>query len=190
MSEALPSGEVYRFAGRFESTRLLKSSKGVDTHLAIDLESGSSVVVKAAQTSHFSAPAERRLEHEAAALRDASSRFRTPLLAFGHERDRFFLVIPFVQGITLERRLAQGPLSVDETLAVGACLLAALDDAHQHGVLHRDVKPGNVIVNDGVIREATLIDFGFSRSDWLDPALRDEPVGTALYLSPEQAGLL
>ncbi len=69
--------------------------------------------------------------------------------------------------------------------------LAGLSEAHAHDVLHRDVKPANVIVNEGTpLREATLIDFGLARSTRLDGSHRDQLVGTAQYLSPEGAGLL
>jgi serine/threonine protein kinase len=74
---------------------------------------------------------------------------------------------------------------------VGICVLAALEEAHDNGILHRDVKPANVIVDDGSpIRKATLIDFGLARSARLSASIRDLPVGTANYMSPEQAGLL
>jgi two-component system sensor kinase len=78
-----------------------------------------------------------------------------------------------------------------EAITLGRALLASLSAAHAHNVLHRDVKPANVIVNDdGPLREATLIDFGLARSTNLDASIRDHWVGTAQYLSPEGAGLI
>src|SRR5205823_6508031 len=94
-------------------------------------------------------------------------------------------------GVTLEYRLRRDPLSVGETLTVGRCLFRALQAVHDQGVLHRDLKPANLIVDEtSPLTRATIIDFGLARSARLDPSLRDQPVGTARYMSPEQAGLL
>src|SRR6218665_3486001 len=74
---------------------------------------------------------------------------------------------------------------------MGQCVLSALAETHAHGVLHRDVKPSNIVVEGyPTATRATLVDFGLARRERLDPSLRDLPVGTARYLSPEQAGLL
>jgi serine/threonine protein kinase len=124
-------------------------------------------------------------------LREISSPWLTPLLKFGRERDGMFLVTRFVQGVTLEARLREGALPVAETIALARCLLLALHEAHERGVLHRDVKPSNVIIDEGrPLRRATLIDFGLARSSRLEKSIRDQPVGTVRYMSPEQAGLL
>src|SRR5439155_26373446 len=77
------------------------------------------------------------------------------------------------------------------TLTLGRDLLTTQGAAHAHEVLHRDVKPANLIVDEGTpLRQATLIDFGLARSTHLDASIRDQWVGTAQYLSPEGAGLL
>src|SRR5207247_1592455 len=94
-----------------------------------------------------------------------------------------------IQGLTLEERLQGGPLGLADTIELGRCLLVALREVHDQGVLHRDLKPANIIVEDTGGR-ATLIDFGLARSARLDASIRDQPVGTARYMSPEQAGLL
>ncbi|MBI4565296.1 MAG: protein kinase [Planctomycetes bacterium] len=70
-------------------------------------------------------------------------------------------------------------------------VLSALHEVHDQGVLHRDIKPANIIVNEGpVVHRAALIDFGLARSARLRAAIRDIPVGTVWYMSPEQSGLL
>jgi len=94
-----------------------------------------------------------------------------------------------VTGVTLEERLREGRVPVDEAIAIGACVLAALQEAHEHGVLHRDVKPANVIVATEPSADepvAKLIDFGFARSHRIDPSLREEAVGSVRYVSPEE----
>jgi serine/threonine protein kinase len=80
---------------------------------------------------------------------------------------------------------------VSASLEVAIDVLSVLQHAHDKGVLHRDVKPANIMVGEGSpVGEAVLVDFGFARSSSLAPALRDERVGTVRYLAPEAAGLL
>jgi len=185
------SGEQSVFGGRFRATRLLKEGLGIETMLGTDLAASGEVIIKLARAGEVSPGAQQRLEHEAAVLRDVRSPWLTPLLQFGRQETGTFLVTPFVQGSTLEVRLTRGPLSVDETLALGRCLFAALREAHDRGVLHRDVKPSNLIVDESPpLRRATLIDFGLARSSRLQSSIRDQPVGTVRYMSPEQAGVL
>ncbi|HEY3359799.1 MAG TPA: BREX system ATP-binding domain-containing protein [Polyangia bacterium] len=132
------------------------------------------------------------MRHEAEVLRHLACPWVAPLLAVGREGPALYLVTPLVPGLTLAERLAAGgPLPVADALAVGRGLMRALQAVHEHGVLHRDVKPGNVIIGPGAPPErVTLIDFGLARSGMLDASVRDLPVGTVAYVSPEQAGLI
>ena len=178
-------------AGRYRIQRLLKKALDVETLLATDLAQGDSVVVKTAPADDLSPATVMRLEHEAGVLARISSPWFVPLREVGRHDGFFYLVMPFVPGATLQARLSRGPLSLQDALTVGRCLMAALRELHGHGVLHRDVKPANVIVDEGApLDRAVLIDLGLARSSRLDASLRDQPVGTARYLSPEGAGLL
>jgi two-component system sensor kinase len=187
-----PAGEQGRlFDSRFRVLRSLKQAHGVETFLGKDLVRQDHVIIKVASGGSFSAGVQMRLEHEAQVLRQMRSPWVAPLLHLGREGELLYLVMPFLPGQTLEARMAAGPLSVADTLTVGRCLLAGLREAHSQGVLHRDLKPANVIVDDGEpLQQAALIDFGLARSAQLDGSIRDQPVGTARYVSPEQAGLL
>src|SRR5437868_5052643 len=179
------------FHGRYEAVGLLKRGQGVETWLGVDLLSGNQVVIKTAFRDALSVGAQMRLEHEAGVLCRVRSRWIAPLLHVGREDSLLYLVMPWVAGITLEQRLKQAPLTVREVIAVGRCLMSALQEVHDQGVLHRDLKPANVIVDKATpLEQATLIDFGLARSDRLDHSIRDQPVGTVRYMSPEQAGLL
>lgn len=179
------------FGGRWRVERPLKTGQGVETYLGVDLTDGKRVVIKTADASVVTPATRHRLEHEATVLRTLRHVSLAPVVTFGREGDLFFLVMPFVPGVTLEDRLKRGRLPVREAVTVALRLLEALREAHDHGILHRDVKPANVVVDAAApITEVTLIDFGLARSVRLDADLRDLPVGTARYMSPEQAGLL
>ncbi|WP_392542062.1 protein kinase domain-containing protein [Oryzobacter telluris] len=107
----------------------------------------------------------------------------------GVEDDTAFLVMELLPGPSLAERLREGPLPVEEVVAVGEQVATALDAAHARGLVHRDIKPGNIAyAEDGRIR---VLDFGITQ-------LGDTPgsqaltathtvMGTAEYLAPEQA---
>jgi signal transduction histidine kinase/tetratricopeptide (TPR) repeat protein len=187
------TGQGQVIGDRFRTVRLLKQSHGIETWLAQDLTQPGRVVLKTLAADSVPHSVQHRLEHEAGVLRDLESRFLSPLVQVGREAGLLYFAVPFVSGVTLEERLRDGRLPVEEAIAIGACVLAALQEAHEHGVLHRDVKPANVIVATERSADepaAKLIDFGFARSNRIDPSLREEAVGSVRYVSPEQAGLL
>ena len=116
--------------------------------------------------------------------------FDTGTLVQGR-RDVPFLVMELIPGIDLHRRLAAGPLSGTEAARIGAELSEALQYIHHHGVVHRDVKPANILLAryaaDAEIR-AKLADFGIARMlDGARLTATNMIPGTATYLSPEQA---
>jgi signal transduction histidine kinase len=179
-----------RLGNRFELLQRLKTGRGISTWAGTDQRSGERVVVKVTSATALAPTARHRLEHEAAVLARMDSPFVVRVRHLGVSGDLLYLVTPWLEGQVLEERLSAGPLPVPEALTLGRCLLSALAEVHRHGVLHRDVKPANILVSGAPLSRATLVDFGLSRSERLDPSLRDLPVGTARYLSPEQAGLI
>jgi len=106
---------------------------------------------------------------------------------YGVDGDAHFIVMEYVHGIDLSRLLRQrGPLAPVEAVDIAAQVCAALSAAHGAGVVHRDIKPGNVIVaRDGTVK---VTDFGIARSLG-DVTLTDAGtvLGTAAYIPPEQA---
>ncbi|MDX6718174.1 MAG: hypothetical protein QOJ63_428 [Solirubrobacteraceae bacterium] len=180
-----------RFGGRYVASRLLKCDGGVSAFLGSDAETGRLVVIKTASWVDVSASARLRLEHEADVLRATDSPFLACMLEMGRQEGEVYVVMPFVPGVTLGERIRGGRLSTRDTLVVARGIMSGLVVAHEHGVLHRDVKPSNVIVSGSEpVEHVTLIDFGLAHTQRLESSIRDIPVGTAHYVSPEQAGLL
>jgi serine/threonine-protein kinase len=99
-----------------------------------------------------------------------------------------FLVMPYIPGDSLLKRLDErGPLALDETLRIGMQIAAGLAAAHAQGLVHRDIKPGNILLDSGVER-VTITDFGLARAAD-DASLTRSGVisGTPQFMSPEQA---
>src|SRR6188472_2014044 len=112
------------------------------------------------------------------------------LYELGSEGDRALLVSELVEGATLAELARGGDLSDRETAEFGVDVCEALAHAHERGVIHRDVKPHNVIVraDDGVGRRAKLMDFGIASLTGASAlTATGEVVGTLAYMAPEQA---
>ncbi|NUP75055.1 MAG: serine/threonine protein kinase, partial [Sinomonas sp.] len=102
-----------------------------------------------------------------------------------------YLVMEFVDGTDLRRQLASGPLAHDDARLLGIDLAGALAYLHDLGIVHRDIKPANILVpapGDRERRPAKLTDFGIARlADAARLTATNTTIGTANYLSPEQA---
>src|SRR5688572_32991361 len=115
-----------------------------------------------------------------------------PVLTAGETNGLPFYTMPFVDGESLRGRLAKGPLSTAETVNILRDVARALAYAHERGVVHRDIKPDNVMVAGG---SAVVTDFGIakaisaSRTDTPDATLTQvgTSLGTPAYMAPEQA---
>ena len=102
--------------------------------------------------------------------------------------DRLFMVLPFLEGESLDKRIEQGPLPIPDLLNVSLQVAQALQEAHSKGIVHRDVKPGNVMVQQkGQLLHCVLMDFGLARlSQGTRLTRAGSQLGTAAYMSPEQ----
>ncbi len=132
-----------------------------------------------------------RLEQEGRALAALDHPGVAPVLDAGTTATgRPYFVMPLLEGETVRDRLArQGPMAPVEACAILVEVLEALDAAHRAGVIHRDVKPGNLfLLRAGGARRALLLDFGIAKLlAWPDRCTTDPRiVGTPRYLSPEQ----
>ncbi len=119
----------------------------------------------------------------------AASALDHPNIVVIHEIDEtpsgeLFIAMAFHEGDTLREKIGSD-LPLKEALQIARQIASGLAKAHQHGIVHRDIKPGNVIVaNDGIAR---IIDFGLARSSGMTATPEGTPRGTPLYMSPEQA---
>jgi tetratricopeptide (TPR) repeat protein len=133
-----------------------------------------------------SSHAKRRLLAEARAASALDHPNICTVYDVGETADKgLFFAMAYYEGQTLAERLAQGPLPVAEALPIALQVAAALEHAHQAGVVHRDIKPSNIFLT--ARGEAKVLDFGLARQEWstlTDPGTR---MGTLAYMSPEQA---
>ncbi|HKH49357.1 MAG TPA: protein kinase [Thermoanaerobaculia bacterium] len=102
-----------------------------------------------------------------------------------NEDGLLFLAMPRYDGESLDRRIARGPLPVEEALEIVVQAARGLAKAHEHGIIHRDVKPGNLFVTrDGVVK---ILDFGIAKlAGEVGPTPTGSALGTPSYMAPEQ----
>jgi beta-lactam-binding protein with PASTA domain/tRNA A-37 threonylcarbamoyl transferase component Bud32 len=129
-----------------------------------------------------------RFRREAQAAANLSHPNIVPVFDWGEDSGAYFIVMEFIDGRPLSSILkTAGPLSADRAADIGSHVAAALGYAHKHGVIHRDVKPGNVLITDE--GQVKVTDFGIARAINTEESLTQTGavMGTATYFSPEQA---
>ncbi|MBC8187753.1 MAG: serine/threonine protein kinase, partial [Proteobacteria bacterium] len=105
------------------------------------------------------------------------------------EAGRVYLIMEMIEGIPLSKKMNDGPLSPDDVAVLGARVSHGLSAAHRKGVIHRDVSPDNVVLPNGRVQEAKLIDFGIAKIlQEGEGTIIDGFKGKLSYASPEQLG--
>jgi len=175
------------FDGRYRVLRRLGAGGMAVVYLAEDQELGRRVAIKMLDERH--AQDEQFVERFRREAKSAAGLSHPNIVAVydrGQAEGTYYIAMEYLEGKTLKELLVErGPTPIRVALDYTRQILAALDFAHRHGVVHRDIKPHNAVVApDGRLK---VTDFGIARSGVSQMTEAGSIVGTAQYLSPEQA---
>src|SRR6184192_394924 len=173
-------------AGRYTLVRELGQGGMATVYLATDVKLGRRVAIKVLPptTRHYLGSG--RFQREVLFAAQLSHPHIVPLFEADEADGLLFYVMEYVEGESLHDRLERdGPLAVEEAIRITAEVGDALEYAHETGVIHRDIKPGNILLSRG---HAMVSDFGIAKVlAEGGPPRTGITVGTAEYMSPEQA---
>jgi serine/threonine protein kinase len=174
------------FTGRYEVEREIGRGGNARIFLATD-SNGLAVALKILHPELLVSVAADRFLREIKLCSRLNHPHIARLLDSGEQEWLVYYVMSYAEGLTLRERLDGGQFSIPDTLRLAADLLDALDHAHSQGIIHRDVKPANVVLSS---EGAILLDFGIARAviaSGTDQLTRSGiAVGTSTYMSPEQ----
>lgn len=193
--DAVPAGTGSLLAGRYRLIERVGSGGMGTVYRARDELLGRDVAVKLFHSEQTDGVEERRKVGEATMLASLSHPCLVTLFdaCIGTESPTY-LVMEYIDGPTLRQRLMEGPLERDEAAAMAGDLAAALEAVHAAGIVHRDVKPSNVMLRargrgtaSSSGHQAVLADFGVAHLvDSTRLTTPGDVIGTAAYLAPEQ----
>lgn len=180
-----PGTEIGR---RYEIRKVLGSGGSAVVYAAWDRELKRDIALKVLRHDRMTEPMLKRFRREVAVAHDAESPRLVKVFDIGTSADAVFMTMELIDGESLRERLSQGPLAIDEVVRIGIEVAEGLAALHLIGLVHRDVKPGNVLL--AASGSVKLADFGLVRRWDVDESratATDAIVGTFEYLSPEQA---
>jgi eukaryotic-like serine/threonine-protein kinase len=175
------------FDGRYRIMRKLGSGGMADVYLAEDEELGRRVAIKILNDKY--APDDQFVERFRREAKNAAGLSHPNIVSIydrGEAEGTYYIAMEYLDGRNLkELVVARGPLPIPDAIAATRQVLAALRFAHRKGVVHRDIKPHNVMADaDGRLK---VTDFGIARAGVSQMTEAGSIIGTAQYLSPEQA---
>ena len=175
------------FDGRYRIMRKLGSGGMADVYLAEDEELGRRVAIKILNDKY--APDDQFVERFRREAKNAAGLSHPNIVSIydrGEAEGTYYIAMEYLDGRSLkELVVARGPLPIPDAIAATRQVLGALRFAHRKGVVHRDIKPHNVMADaDGRLK---VTDFGIARAGVSQMTEAGSIIGTAQYLSPEQA---
>ena len=176
------------FDGRYKIKREIGTGGMAIVYEAIDLKTGQSVALKMLKESiSDNTQALRRFINESKAVAMMDHANIVKILDVSVKTEHKFIVMEYIKGITLRDYMTKkGKLSWQEACAFITQILQALDHAHMRGVIHRDIKPQNIMIMEGGFIK--VADFGIAKIPNAETVtMVDHAVGTIYYISPEQA---
>lgn len=173
---------------RYRIEREIGAGGMATVYLAVDLKHGRQVAVKVLDSGVTAAMSAERFLREIQLIASLQHPHVLPLHDSGEADGVLYYIMPFVKGESLRARLNRGTMiPVAEAVRLATEVAEALECAHRHGVVHRDVKPENILLSDG---HALVADFGIARAVSDEGGARLTQTGSALgtptYMSPEQ----
>ena len=180
------------FGDRYAIERELGHGATATVYLARDLKFEDKLVAIKVLSADFALPvASERFLREIQTTAKLNHPHIVTLIESGRTRGaprRPFYVMRYIDGEILRDVIARGPLAVPDALRIARQVASALGHAHRHGVIHRDIKPGNIMIEDG---HTWVTDFGIARAmaatDGQTVTSTGVTIGTPAYMSPEQA---
>lgn len=152
-------------------------------------ETSEPIIVKCIHKKALTRSTLVRLEHECSVRQQTNSPYLSPVTSYENVAGDLQIIMPRILGTSLDKRLGQGPLSVQKSLQIAKHLFLALGELHRRGILHRDVRPCNIITNpNSLIGHATLVDIGTVRTFNPDQLMGERERSVVTYMSPEQSG--